>query len=104
MAIKDDKKKLQNDRLSMTHLKSMVAAINGMNDGGLEAGIVLRRDGEPYLVIRINGSSYHVFREVQTKQAGFNCCSETEDWQSNSLWEENLWHLRLLPPTPTPAE
>lgn len=106
------KMKMIEDEARKTHhpidkelLKKIANAIcKGMHGDGLEARIVERGDGEPYLVIRDKTTgnpygSFHVFREVEAKQASKNCPIKQEktpgDRNTNEIWLNDLWNKGL---------
>ena len=74
----------RHDPLTTRQLQAMI-------DLGLDARIVSSQDGaQQYLVLRFGDGSFHVFKEVEAKQAAKNCGATTDD-PSGDLHTRSFW-------------
>lgn len=60
-----------------------------MRGTGLEMKLFSGRDGNSYLVFKTQDGSYHVFLEVQAKQAAREC-GATEEGNTRRMWSQ-IW-------------
>jgi hypothetical protein len=56
---------------------------------GLEMRSFQGKDGRSYLVFRTSGGSFHVFMEVEAKQAARQC-GATKEANTRQMWSE-VW-------------
>ena len=97
---KENDKLKVHDRLTTEQLEAVIPRIVENEEGepvleGAIPRVFSREDGgKPYLVFFIGGS-FHVFKEVEAKQAAFNCgIHDAKKRQTNEVWKNALWERR----------